>query len=195
MTGPEALRFLRRIGVSEARRLREQSRSVPAPTAAMISTVNDLIDEIANEFAFDRDFFRKVIRLESGFNPNAVSPTGAIGLGQITSPALAQYNVSHSDSPVLKEELTDPETNLRVSVWYLIWVASVLLPNASDLSVLTADQRALIYGGYNVGVGTVRKMLVGKSDRSVARLVSYQASALSKDGVAGYLSNVREHVA
>jgi membrane-bound lytic murein transglycosylase MltF len=52
------------------------------------------------------------IRQESAFNPNAVSPCGAVGLLQIM-PATGQ------SLGVSREKLFDPETNLRTGISYL----------------------------------------------------------------------------
>ncbi len=48
-----------------------------------------LADAVADEFGIDRSLFRALIRAESGWNPKAVSPKGAMGLTQLM-PATAQ---------------------------------------------------------------------------------------------------------
>ena len=52
------------------------------------------------------------VRRESAFNPQAVSPCGAIGLMQIM-PATGQY------LGVSREKLFNPETNLKAGIAYL----------------------------------------------------------------------------
>lgn len=53
--------------------------SVPPPP----EVVDQAIDQAADRHGVPRELFRKLVRTESAKNPNAVSPKGAIGLGQV----------------------------------------------------------------------------------------------------------------
>jgi soluble lytic murein transglycosylase-like protein len=52
-----------------------------------------LIDEIASRYAVSAKLVEAVIRVESGFNPRAVSPRGALGLMQLMPATAAQLGV------------------------------------------------------------------------------------------------------
>jgi hypothetical protein len=67
-----------------------------------------LAEGIEPELAF------RLVKIESGFNPRAVSPVGAIGLTQLM-PATAAY----FQRGVTATQLKEPETNLRIGFRYL----------------------------------------------------------------------------
>lgn len=56
----------------------------------------------------------RVVRVESVFNPRAASPAGAVGLTQLM-PATARI----FEPDVTRDELFDPDTNLRIGFRYL----------------------------------------------------------------------------
>lgn len=69
----------------------------------------------AQRFGLDPDLLRAIARVESNFNPRAVSPVGAIGLMQINPtwlPALAKFGIHERD-------LYDPCTSAEVGAWIL----------------------------------------------------------------------------
>ncbi len=70
---------------------------------------------IAERYGVAPDLFERVIAVESGFDPGAVSPKGAIGIGQIM-PATARdpgYGVTPLRNP------SDPMENMRFAAEYL----------------------------------------------------------------------------
>jgi soluble lytic murein transglycosylase-like protein len=74
----------------------------------------------AGGFSIDPALVYAVTRLESNFNPGAISPAGARGLMQIM-PATAQYitgNLFYSP-----ERLHEPSTNLRIGQRYLSYLS------------------------------------------------------------------------
>jgi soluble lytic murein transglycosylase-like protein len=66
-----------------------QAPSLAAPLAAVplpvpaLATPAELAAEAARKFSLPGSFVRSVMKAESGFRPNAVSPKGAIGLMQL----------------------------------------------------------------------------------------------------------------
>ena len=63
----------------------------PAPSAA------DLADAAADKYGLPRQLVRSVMAAESGFQPQAVSPKGAIGLMQLMPGTAAQLGVDPFD--------------------------------------------------------------------------------------------------
>ncbi len=80
---------------------------IGADIAAAIYDVS-LAEGIEPELGF------RLVRVESEFNPRAVSPAGAVGLTQIM-PATARY----FDRTITRERLFEPRTNLRLGFRYL----------------------------------------------------------------------------
>lgn len=90
---------------------------------------------IAQEEGVDPDLFLRLIQAESGFNPDAVSPAGAIGMGQLM-PGTAEG---------LGVDPYDAEDNLRGSARYL------------RQQLDTFGDTRLALAAYNAGLGNVRK--------------------------------------
>lgn len=89
---------------------------VPAPgklSAANKRSLKPLIDGIAKQRGVDADLVHAVIAAESGYNPKAVSPKGAIGLMQVMPATAVDYGVASVD------ELFDPKTNVDVGTRHL----------------------------------------------------------------------------
>jgi len=80
---------------------------IAADLAATIFDVA-LAERVDPELAF------RLVKLESDFNPRALSKVGAIGLAQVMHSTAVQYERS-----VTREALYDPETNLRIGFKYL----------------------------------------------------------------------------
>ncbi len=97
----------------------------------------DLIEEHASRQALSPDLVRAVIQAESGFNPRARSPKGAMGLMQLMPETAAEYGVLNP---------YDPNENIRAGAAYL---ASLL--HRYD------DDESLALAAYNAGPGAVEK--------------------------------------
>lgn len=80
---------------------------IAADLAATIFDVA-LAERVDPELAF------RLVKLESDFNPRAVSRVGAIGLAQLMPSTAIQF-----ERTATREKLFDPETNLRIGFRYL----------------------------------------------------------------------------
>jgi hypothetical protein len=103
---------------------------------------HELADSMAERYGLDPGIFRRQIQQESGFQPGAVSPVGAIGLGQVM-PATAA-DPGYGVTPLAADLMTDPEENLRFSAEYM---RAMLDRNDGDYSLALA--------AYNAGQGSV----------------------------------------
>lgn len=100
----------------------------------------------AREFHVDAALMKAMMAAESGFNPQAVSPKGAIGLMQIMPATAERYGVTADAKVSIQQKLIDPKTNLRLAARYL-----------RDLTRLFPNRQPLVIASYNAGEGAVQK--------------------------------------
>lgn len=99
--------------------------------------INDLIDKYSYKNGLDADFVKAVINQESGFNPNATSKCGAMGLMQLM-PGTAQ-GLGVIDA-------YDPEQNIEGGTKYL-----------KGLMDRFNNNKSLALAAYNAGPNAVKK--------------------------------------
>jgi len=100
-----------------------------------------LIDAVAQAYGQDAALMRAIVQVESGFDPNAVSPKGAIGLMQVLPSTAALLGLAQP-----RQTLFEPESNLRVGAQYL---RSLLVQFAGDAELAVA--------AYNAGPAAVTR--------------------------------------
>lgn len=104
----------------------------------------DMVELRARSTGLDPALVAAVIKAESGYDPDAVSPRGAMGLMQIM-PDTAQWIAGQV--PVENYELsrlTDPDFNVAMGTWYL-----------ADLMAEFDGDLVLSLAAYNGGRGNV----------------------------------------
>lgn len=111
-----------------------------------LKTYEPLMQQAGEEFSIDPALLKAVMAAESGFNPNAVSPKGAVGLMQIMPATAERYGLRDDQKKSISQKLTDPKTNIRLAARYL-----------HDLHKLFPNQPQLILASYNAGEGAVKK--------------------------------------
>lgn len=94
----------------------------------------------------DFELLQALIAAESGFNPTAVSPKGAIGLMQIMPATARRYGVDGDRKMAIERKLVDPKTNIRTGTRYL-----------RDLINMFPGQLELALAAYNAGEGAVQR--------------------------------------
>jgi len=101
------------------------------------SVFDSAIDAIASKHGVDAKLVKAVVRVESDFQPRAVSPKGARGLMQLMPGTAKRYGVVNS---------FDPVDNLVGGVRYL-----------KDLLDMFDNNLTLALAAYNAGEGAVQK--------------------------------------
>ena len=98
---------------------------------------DQFIREASNEFGVDKSLIRAVIHAESGFNPRAISPKGALGLMQLMPSTARMHGV---------RKAMEPQENIRGGTRHL-----------ADL--LKRYRGNLVYSiaAYNAGEGAVQQ--------------------------------------
>lgn len=107
----------------------------------------DKINQFAVEKQLNPWFVAAIIRNESGFKPEALSSSGAMGLMQIMPETAGWIAKKKEVVNFHNEMLKDPELNISFGCWYL-----------SDLWQEFKDEKIVI-ASYNAGRGQVRSWI------------------------------------
>ena len=100
-------------------------------------TVNELVANIARRHDVEPSLVDSVIRVESNYNPNAVSSAGAMGLMQLIPSTARRFGVNNT---------FHPEQNIEGGVRYLKYL----------MQLYNGDER-LALAAYNAGEGAVAR--------------------------------------
>ena len=92
-----------------------------------------------------------IIKSESGFDPNAISKVGAVGLMQLMPSTFEDLTENFLGENLPESALYDPATNISYGVYYLSWLYSKF----ENWETVTA--------AYNIGLGTVYAWLADPS--------------------------------
>lgn len=80
---------------------------------------SEIVEKYSNEFSIDENLIYTVIHTESGFDPQAVSSVGAIGLMQITEETFDWIKWRLNDEETEFEDLYDPDTAIKYGTYLL----------------------------------------------------------------------------
>jgi len=105
-----------------------------------------LIEQHASRQGLDPALVKALVAVESAFDPNAVSPKGAVGLMQIIPATAERYGLAADAKRSIEQKLKDPATNVRIGTRYL-----------ADLLERFENDIVLALAGYNAGEGAVER--------------------------------------
>jgi soluble lytic murein transglycosylase-like protein len=105
-----------------------------------------LLREASASHRIDYELLKALVAAESGFDPQAVSPKGAIGLMQVMPATAERFGVAGDARLTLERKLADPRTNVRTGSRYLRHLMD-LFPGRLDLAL----------AAYNAGEGAVQR--------------------------------------
>ncbi len=111
-----------------------------------LKTYEPLLKRASTDYAVELALLKAVMAAESGFDPDAVSPKGAIGLMQVMPLTAERYGLLGDKNKSLEQKLRDPKTNIRLGARYL-----------ADLFKLFPRQPSLVLASYNAGEGAVQQ--------------------------------------
>ncbi len=107
------------------------------PSETSRSEINELIEKYADKNGLDSDFVKAVVKQESGFNPNATSKCGAMGLMQLMPSTAQGLGVTNA---------YDAEQNIMGGTKYL-----------KGLMDRFDNNKSLALAAYNAGPNAVKK--------------------------------------
>lgn len=129
------------LGILYGRKLTEKAEQLVYPTE-----YEEIVSRYAAEFEVPENLVFAVIRSESGFDPEAESNAGAVGLMQLM-PASYEWVCWRLGEETTENGRTDPETNIRCGTYLLSYFHSEF----SDWELAIA--------AYNAGDGRVKNWL------------------------------------
>jgi soluble lytic murein transglycosylase-like protein len=167
-TDPRTGRLVRAV-------VREHAAAQPVtprvPSAGLVETV----DRIAQQNQLSASLVHSVIQVESNYDPNAISPKGALGLMQLIPSTARRFGVS---------DVFDPADNIQGGARYLKYLLGLYKGDeALALAAYNAGEGAVSrYGGMppypetQDYVAKVRRRLAGKAAETAASLSAVQTN-------------------
>ena len=118
------------------------------------NSIQSLTANIANQNGIPEKLFQKLIQTESGYDPKALSPRGAMGLGQIMPETAKELGLSIGDSKT-NGSVWHPESNLDASARYL----KKLYDKYRKEGISGDESWSFAAGAYNAGMGNIAKAI------------------------------------
>ncbi len=116
--------------------------------------IRQLVLKAAGDHQIPQALFDKLIHTESAFNPDAVSPKGAMGLGQLMPATARELGLNFGDDQT-EGSVWDPASNLDASARYLRKLYDMYRAEEID-----ADESwNFAAGAYNAGMGNIGKAM------------------------------------
>ena len=111
-----------------------------------VARFTPLIEQHASRHGLDPALVKALVAVESAFDPNAVSPKGAVGLMQIIPATAERYGITGDAKRSIEQKLKDPTINVRIGTRYL-----------ADLLKRFENDAVLALAGYNAGEYAVER--------------------------------------
>lgn len=127
---------------------------VNAPADSVPRSIPLLAKQAAEKHGIPSKLFRRLIWVESEFNPKAVSPMGAMGLGQLMPETARELGLSLNAEKGVGA-VWDPESNLDAAARYLKWLHGTFTGKG------IGDREAWRFSAaaYNAGIGNISKAM------------------------------------
>lgn len=150
-------------------------------------TIDEMITEAANKYGLDAGLLRRQFKQESGLNPDAVSPKGALGVAQVMPKTGKALGYS-------EEDLKDPAKNIDAGAKFMAQMYEHARKANPSLSGKDLDAAAL--AAYNAGPsGALKYIKSGDTADLVNETRTYINKILSRKPATQEDSGVSDIVA
>ncbi|WON78788.1 transglycosylase SLT domain-containing protein [Serratia sp. UGAL515B_01] len=94
---------------------------IPSNRTGTPVAYSDYIRNAANSYGVDENLIKAIIQVESGFNPNVVSTSNAVGLMQLKPSTAGRdaYRMKGKNGQPSSRELKDPAVNIDLGTAYI----------------------------------------------------------------------------
>jgi soluble lytic murein transglycosylase-like protein len=109
---------------------------------AIPSAFKDVVEDAARQYGLDPYLLHAMIKVESGYNPRALSAKGARGLMQLMPETARRFGVS---------DAFNPRENVRGGAEYVQWLLELFQGDVElALAGYNAGEQAVIRAGYRI---------------------------------------------
>lgn len=109
-------------------------------------TAKAALRDASQKHSIDYELLQALIATESGFDAQAVSPKGALGLMQLMPATAQRYGIAADKRSSIETKLFDPRINIATGARYL-----------RDLIAMFPGELELALAAYNAGEGAVQR--------------------------------------
>jgi len=125
---------------------RNSAQFIRTTSQPNVKRFEPIIEKAAKVHKIDPALVKAVVAVESSFQPDAVSPKGAMGLMQVIPDTAERYGITGDRKKSTGQKLLDPAINLKVGIEHL-----------SNLMSMFGSKLELVLAAYNAGEGNVLK--------------------------------------
>jgi len=125
---------------------RNSAQFIRTTSQPNVKRFEPIIEKAAKVHKIDPALVKAVVAVESSFQPDAVSPKGALGLMQVIPDTAERYGITGDRKKSTGQKLLDPAINLKVGIEHL-----------SNLMSMFGSKLELVLAAYNAGEGNVLK--------------------------------------
>ncbi|WFS61235.1 membrane-bound lytic murein transglycosylase MltC [Pseudodesulfovibrio thermohalotolerans] len=129
----------------------------------------ELVEKTAERYRISRNLVYAIMKVESDFNPFAVSSASAVGLMQVVPSTAGSdvYRFLHGKpGQPSREDLFEPPANITYGTAYLHLLDTRFLGGVTD----PVSREYCVIAGYNGGAGSVLKTFDGNKTRAVSKI-------------------------
>ncbi|MGE4421164.1 MAG: membrane-bound lytic murein transglycosylase MltC [Pseudodesulfovibrio sp.] len=137
----------------------------------------ELVQTTAKRFEISRNLVYAIMKVESDFNPFAVSSASAVGLMQVVPSTAGSdvYRLLHGKSgQPSRKDLFEPPTNIAYGTAYLHLLDSKFLGDIKN----PVSREYCVIAGYNGGAGGVLKTFDKDKDRAAGKINAMQPAGV-----------------